>query len=198
MGRAMQPIKDMDLEIDLLEYLKYHDKRIYIFYLLLRYTGFRSSDILPIQVRDIQGDRLIIREKKTENRANKEARRILLHKDLKKELDDYIKGKKSWEVLFPNNRGDNTNLSYTQAYRLLKEASNAIGIKDFGTHSGRKTCAYHIYMNTGSLEEVQNFLMHENPRDTVRYVGIEQEVRDNTINKIDSPLGRIRERKYKK
>jgi len=198
MGKAVQPIKNEDLELDLLEYLMANDERMYMFYLILRYTGFRASDVLPIKVRDIQGNRLIIREKKTENRANKEERKILIHKDLKKELDNYIKGKKSWEVLFPNNRGDNTNLSYTQAYRILKKASDSVGIKDFGTHSGRKTCAYHIYINTGSLDDVKNFLMHENARDTIRYVGIDQEVRDNTINKISSPLALIRKRKYKK
>ena len=153
MGKAVQPIKNEDLELDLLEYLMANDERMYMFYLILRYTGFRASDVLPIKVRDIQGNRLIIREKKTENRANKEERKISI---------------------------------------------DSVGIKDFGTHSGRKTCAYHIYMNTGSLDDVKNFLMHENARDTIRYVGIDQEVRDNTINKISSPLALIRKRKYKK
>jgi integrase len=72
MGKAVQPIKNEDLELDLLEYLMANDERMYMFYLILRYTGFRASDVLPIKVRDIQGNRLIIREKKTENRANKE------------------------------------------------------------------------------------------------------------------------------
>lgn len=196
MGKMVKPIKDENLELDLIEYLRNKDERIYIFYLMLRYTGFRASDILPLKVRDIEGNRLIIREKKTESRPNKKARKILIHSDLKTELNHYIKDKESWEVLFPNNRGNNTPLSYTQAYRILKAASKKVGINDFGTHSGRKTCAYHIFMNTKNLREVQNFLMHENVMDTIRYVGIEQEVRDSAINKIDSPLAKIRREKF--
>lgn len=111
-----------------------------------------------------------------------------MHQDLKKELEKYIQGKNTWEVLFPSNKGNNKPLSYVQVYRILKKASNEVGIDDFGTHSGRKTCAYHIYQNTESIDIVKNFLMHDNARDTIRYVGIEQEVRDKTINKIDSPL----------
>lgn len=196
MGNTVQPIKNEELELDLIDYLRNKDERMYIFYLMLRYTGFRAGDILPIKVRDIEGNRIVIREKKTKNRTNKKPRKILIHEDLKRELDSYIKNKNSWEVLFPNNRGNNTPLSYTQAYRILKEASKKVGIKNFGTHSCRKTCAYHIFMNTKNLKEVQNFLMHENIVDTIRYVGIEQEVRDNTINKIDSPLAKIRKLKY--
>ena len=69
MGKAVQPIKNEDLELDLLEYLMANDERMYMFYLILRYTGFRASDVLPIKVRDIQGNRLIIREKKTFNES---------------------------------------------------------------------------------------------------------------------------------
>lgn len=189
MGKTVQPIKNLNKEIDLIQYLKKNDKRIYILYLMLRYTGFRISDILPLKVRDVKGcNELEIQEKKTKNRKGKEKRRILMHKDLRWEIEEYIRGMDIWETLFPNNREGNEPLSYVQVYRILKEASEAVGIKDFGTHSGRKTCAYHIYMATESLDEVKNFLMHDDKRDTIRYVGIEQEVRDKTINKIDSPL----------
>lgn len=55
MGRAMKPIKDKSKEIELIEYLKENDKRIYIFYLILRFTGFRASDVLPLKVDDVIG-----------------------------------------------------------------------------------------------------------------------------------------------
>lgn len=190
----MQPVKDQELEFDLIQYLKYKDERIYIFYLLLRYTAFRASDILPLRVRDIQGDYIIIREKKTENRANKDARKILIHPDLKEELNRYTKGKKTWETLFPSHKGNNKALSYTQAYRILKKASEIVGIENFGTHSGRKTCAYYIYKESGDLQEVKIFLMHDDSRDTIRYVGIEEEVRDNSIKKIRGPLSIMKKR----
>lgn len=190
----MQPIKDQELELDLVRYLNYKDKRIYIFYLLLRYTAFRASDILPLRVRDVQGDYIVIREKKTENRINKEQRKILIHPDLKEELNIYTKDKNSWEVLFLSNKGNNKALSYTQAYRILKKASEVVGIKNFGTHSGRKTCAYNIYKESGDLQEVKTFLMHDDSRDTARYVGIEEEVRDNSIKKINGPLAVMKRR----
>lgn len=194
MGRAMLPVKNIDKEIDLLSYLKAHDERIYIFYLVLRYTAFRASDILPLKVRDIVGNEIIIREQKTINRPNKEQRRIPIHEDLKEALNEYIENKYEYEVLFPSQKGVNKSLSYEQAYRILKKASKAVDIKDFGTHSGRKTCAYHIYMNTKSLKKVQNFLMHDSKRDTIRYVCLEQEVRNDTTKDISSPLALIKSR----
>lgn len=190
----MKPIKDMDKEIDLISYLKSNDERIYIFYLVLRYTAFRASDILPLKVRDIVGNEIIIREQKTINRPNKEQRRIPIHQDLKEALNEYIKNKCEYEVLFPSQKGVNKYLSYEQAYRILKKASKAVDINDFGTHSGRKTCAYHIYMNTKSLKKVQNFLMHDSKRDTIRYVCLEQEVRNDTTKDISSPLALIKSR----
>lgn len=188
MGRAMKPIKDKSKEIELIEYLKENDKRIYIFYLILRFTGFRASDVLPLKVDDVIGEYITIRERKTINREHKEERSILIHKDLKRELRDYTKNKAENDVLFPSIQGYNKPLSYTQAYRILKKASEIIGIKDFGTHSGRKTCAYGIYMNTHDINKVKNFLMHDNKKDTIRYVGIEKEVRNDTIKDIDSPF----------
>jgi len=190
----MKPIKDIDKEIDLLSYLRIHDERMYIFYLILRYTAFRSSDILPLKVRDITGNDIIIREQKTINRQNKEQRRIPIHEDLKEALNEYIENKHEYEVLFPSQKGVNQSLSYEQAYRILKKASESVDINNFGTHSGRKTCAYHIYMNTRSLKKVQNFLMHDSKRDTIRYVGLEQEVRNDTSKDISSPLALIKSR----
>lgn len=194
MGRAMRPIKDIDKEIDLLSYLKVHDERIYIFYLILRYTAFRASDILPLKVRDVNGNVITIREQKTKNRVNKDERRIPIHEDLKEALNEYISNKYEYEVLFPSQKGVNNHLSYEQAYRILREASKAINLKDFGTHSGRKTCAYHIYMNTQDLKKVQNFLMHDSKRDTIRYVGLEEEVRNDTIKDVSSPLAIMKSR----
>lgn len=191
MGATVKPIKNINLEINLIDYLKANDKRMYILYLILRYTGFRISDILPLTVGDVRGkEELEIREKKTINRKNKESRSILIHDDLKEELNKYIENKGDWEVLFPSRNGCNKPLSYEQSYRILKEASKKVGIKNFGTHSGRKTCAYYIYKNTGDLDIVKKFLMHDNVRDTIRYVGIEKEIRADTVRKMDSILMR--------
>ena len=188
MGRAMRPIKDKTKEIELIEYLKVNDERMYIYYLILRFTGFRARDVLPLKVKDVTGEYITIRERKTINRGHKEERSILIHRDLKRELKEYTKGMNLNDVLFPSMQGYNKSISYTQAYRILKNASREIGIKDFGTHSGRKTCAYGIYMNTHDLNKVKNFLMHDNKKDTIRYVGIEKEVRNDTIKDIDSPF----------
>lgn len=184
----MKPIKDKATEVELIEYLKENDSRIYMFYLILRFTGFRASDVLPLKVKDVVGEYITIRERKTINRQHKEERSVLIHRDLKRELKKYIKDKTNNDVLFPSAQGYNKALSYTQAYRILKKASVLIGIKDFGTHSGRKTCAYGIYMKTHDLNKVKNFLMHDNKKDTIRYVGIEKEVRNDTIKDIDSPF----------
>jgi integrase len=62
-----------------------------------------------------------------------------------------------------------------QAYRILNDAAQRVGIDAVGTHTLRKTFGYHTYRQTKNLGLVQKLLNHTSSVDTLRYIGIEQE-----------------------
>ena len=138
-------------------------------------SSLRISDILALTVGDIQGDHIVLREQKTSktkriyvNSAIKDAAKTLVPKDAKP--SDY---------LFPSRKGDKP-ISRVQAWRILNAAARRAGLTiDFGTHTLRKTFAYFAYMNGTDLALLMRVLNHSSQRETLRYIGIEQESIDD-------------------
>ncbi|MDN6310633.1 MAG: tyrosine-type recombinase/integrase, partial [Psychroflexus sp.] len=63
-----------------------------------------------------------------------------------------------------------------QALVVLKEAAQAVGIKDnIGTHSLRKTWGYHAWKNGFNPALIMETLNHSNLAVTKRYLGIRQD-----------------------
>lgn len=81
-------------------------------------------------------------------------------------LDDYI---------FPSRVNYTENLSTRQYASLVDEWESAVGlnVREYGTHSMRRTKASLIYKATGNLRAVQILLGHSNIENTVRYLGVD-------------------------
>lgn len=124
-------------------------------------TGLRISDILSLRVKDIQGKRKTIREKKTGK-----SRTIYIRDSVKKEAAEYVAGKKLniHDKLFTVNRSD--------VWRSFKLAAKAAGIKKrVGTHTMRKTYALHyIGRADTTIKDLQKRLNHNNMGDTIGYI----------------------------
>ncbi|WHH60394.1 tyrosine-type recombinase/integrase [Petroclostridium sp. X23] len=143
-------------------------------------TGLRISDILSVRFKDICSedgefhDYFTLKEKKT----GKE-KKIKLNNSLRKAITAYIKNENltPGSYLFWSKKG--SHLGRVQAYRVLKEASEIIGIENFGTHSLRKTWGYWTYKasryNIGLIMDTFN---HSSPNVTLRYIGISQDQKD--------------------
>lgn len=58
------------------------------------------------------------------------------------------------------------------------------GLENLGTHSMRKTFGYHLYKNGVGLELIQVLLNHSSPKITLRYIGIEQEDKDQAVSSL--------------
>lgn len=175
-GKAVRPIKDPYRDAELLVHLKKRDKRIYILYLLLRYTAFRVSDIINLRVCDVllNGNKLTILEQKTKNRGKTE-RTVILEKKVIIELEKYCMEKGRLDVLFPSQKGYNTPITKHYGQKLLKRYGEEIGIKDLGTHTGRKTASYNLWESTQNIKIVKKYLGHDETKDTWKYVDIEDE-----------------------
>lgn len=167
---VVQPIRDYEQLEALKRVLKAKNERDYILLLMGLYTALRISDILRVRVEDIKKDYLTIREKKTSK-----LRRIYLHHELKKALNNYIKDKEPHEFLIKSREGINKPITRARAYDILKNAAQEVGIDSIGTHSLRKTFGYWAYKDTKDVAALQKLFNHSSPEETLRYIGIEQD-----------------------
>lgn len=144
------------------------------------FTGLRISDILQLKVKDVRNrDYIKLKQKKT-----KKNKKIIINNQLKEDLKEFIKGKKDNEYLIrttlkENGEYLNKPISPTQAYRIIKDIQHKLKIKEnLGTHSLRKTYGYNLYKEN-DIAVVQKSLDHASQADTLRYIGVEDEVVNN-------------------
>ena len=123
---TVEPIRDMDLIFDMMDFLKGQNVRDYVLFMFGIYTGLRISDILKLRVRDVkEKDAVYMREIKT----GKE-KRFAINDELKPVIVDFIKGRRDFEYLFKSPNFPNKPRSRQQAYNILTAAAGAGGIKD--------------------------------------------------------------------
>lgn len=178
----VQPIRDKKKIEDMKKILR-RNLRDYALFVLGINSALRISDILKLTVSDVwekKGkfrDRISIREKKTGK-----AKSFPLSEAAKKALKEYLDTRTGVELnepLFPSRKGRRP-LTRQQAYRILNAAAASVGIKDpIGTHTLRKTFAYHAYTAGYSLEMIMKLLNHSAPSVTLAYIGITQDQMDD-------------------
>lgn len=152
--------------------------KIYIIEMLALTTGLRVSDILEFKKRDFSyGIRITVKEKKT-----KKIKKITLNKSLYNDIKDYIKGKRDYEYIFKSSTGKNKPICRTTVWNNLNKYWNK---KDkISMHTLRKTYAYHMYKEVGDLAVVVEALNHTDVKETLRYLGINDEVIDKANKKV--------------
>jgi len=175
----VQPIRDPELLEELKKYLKAGNERDYVMFMLGINTGLRISDILKLKVKDVRGDFISIREKKTGK-----AKRVVIRPVLKKVLKDYIAKMKAHEYLFRSRKGRNKPIRRESAYSLLKKAAATVGIEEFGTHTMRKTFGYMFYRQTHDVVALRKLFNHRDDSTTLRYIGVDQDHLDDLMLKI--------------
>ncbi len=175
--KTVQPIREKEkIEQMKMELLK-SGLRDYMLFVIGINTGLRISDILNLKVEDVKDNtHIVIKEKK--NGKNK---RFLINNSLKTELDKYIHGMGNNEYLFQSRKGTNKSISRVQAYRVLNKAAETVGIKEIGTHTLRKTFGYWHYKVYKDVALLQALFNHSAPSVTLRYIGINQDIMDKTI-----------------
>ena len=179
---TIQPIKDRKKIKRMIAVLETTPRNALLFKIGLN-TILRIGDILGLRVSDIftpDGtfkDYLILHESKTGKRKS-----IKLNSLIRKELKKYVStyGLIEDDYIFFSLRNPANNLDRIEAWRILKKAADSVGIKNFGTHSMRKTLAWSIYQETRNLSLVMIMLNHKSPSTTLRYLGITQDSIDKT------------------
>ncbi len=153
-------------------------------------TAFRISDLLTLRWRDVYDtegnffrEHLSLIEQKT-----KKERSVALNDTVIYVLTLYrqsYKAPNADSYLFPSAKNKSMPITRTQAYRLVKNAANAVGLDaHISCHSLRKTFGYHAWKQGIQPALLMNIYNHSSYKITKRYLCIEQDERDDVYRKI--------------
>lgn len=172
----VQPLRTPEEIRDMKKVLRAKSERDYIMFMIGINAGLRVSDILGLKVRDVRGKHIKLIEQKTQK-----TKYIAINDSLRKALDIYIRQLPNDAYLIKSRVGGNKPISRTRAYAILHEAAEQCDIPYVGTHTMRKTFAYHMYQRTKDIGALQRILNHSKPEVTLRYIGVEQDYQDDLV-----------------
>ncbi|EUJ22974.1 site-specific recombinase, phage integrase family protein [Listeria grandensis FSL F6-0971] len=177
---VVEPIRDRDTITEIKRYLLVKNQRDYILFFLGINVGLRISDLLRLKVRDIRGNHIVIREQKT----NKQ-KKILIPKEVKRALGMYVVDLDDQDYLFRSQKGINRPITRITAYRILKGLQEKFGLENIGTHTLRKTFGYHFYKQFKDIVALQKIFNHKDQKETLIYIGIQQDELDSKMLKFN-------------
>lgn len=174
---TVQPIRDKKKIEQMKQELLKSNGRDYMLFVIGINTGLRVSDILSLKVSDVKGKTHIkIVEQKT-----KKEKRFLINNQLRKEINKYIAKMSDDSYMFASRNGENKPITRVQAYRILNKAADVVGLEEIGTHTMRKTFGYWHYQQYKDAAILQDIFNHSAPSVTLRYIGINDDMKDKTI-----------------
>lgn len=175
--KKVEPIRDKNKIEEMKAELLKQGYRDYMLFVLGINTGLRISDLLDLKVQDVRDKtHIILTEQKT-----KKDKRFMINSQLKEDIDQYIQGMNDDEYLFQSRKGNNNPISRVQAYRILNKTADKLGLENIGTHTLRKTFGYWHYKQYKDVALLQELFNHSAPSVTLRYIGINQDIMDKTI-----------------
>lgn len=181
MKNLVEPIKSKK-DIEAIEkYLSKHSLRNQLIWVFGTNTGLRISDILALNVEDVQNKQYVeIIEKKT-----KKYKRFPLNNKLRNLIKEYLKIRDKQysltndEPLFVGKK--HCRLDRSQVYRFINDVCEDLNISvNVGTHTMRKSFGYHHYKQNNDVALLQKIFNHSSPSITMRYIGIAQEELDES------------------
>lgn len=173
----VQPIRNKDTINLIKSKLKRQSMRNWFMFVLGINTGLRISDELGLKVADMRNrTHIVLVEKKT----GKE-KRFKINSALREAINEYTQGMAENDWLFPSRKGSKP-ITRVQAYKILNTVAKEVGLEEIGTHTLRKTFGYHHYNQYHDVAMLQKIFNHSAPSVTLRYIGIEQDEIDATID----------------
>ena len=187
-----EPIRDKEYLIQFKEYYRTIKpmSRNYLMITIGLNTALRISDILALRWEDVYDEEnesyrrhINIIEQKTGKTS-----KIYINQSIREALDWYVESewchKSKW--IFWSQGNVETHISRMQAHRIIKEASDYCKMDGvISCHSLRKSFGYYAWKNGVSPVMLMNIYNHSSYQVTKRYLGIEQDDRDNIFQTIN-------------
>lgn len=152
-------------------------------------TALRISDLLSLKwddVYDFHSEKykkhIFLQEKKT-----KKENQLLMNPAAISALEDYAlrSGRRQGCYLFASTRGTGQPISRQQAFRLIREAAHCAGLPEhISCHSLRKTFGYFAWQQDISPVLLMKIYNHSSFQITKRYLGIEQDEKDEVYRTV--------------
>ena len=157
-------------------YLKEKSLRDWALFTLGINSALRISDLLKLKISDVMDEngkireRILVTEIKTSKRKN-----FPLNKSVIDALTEYIASvKPSQTVLFASRKG-NEAITRQQSHVIISNAAKECDVPGpCSNHSLRKTFATALYEAGVDLTRIQSLLNHSSPKETIRYIGLNQ------------------------
>ena len=153
-------------------------------------TAFRISDLLELRWQDVyRVNGKLHRHICIEEQKTGKTHIVPINDALKKTLESYRKNCENIEetaYLFPSTRYKSQPLSRYQAYRIVRNAATECGLSEhISCHSLRKTFGYHAWQQGTPPAMLMDLYNHSSYQITKRYLGIEQDERDQVYLNIN-------------
>lgn len=180
-----QPIRNVT-EIEKLKNYYFYEKpnlRNYTLICLGMNSALRISDLLELCWKDVYHfskqqflKHIIVTEHKTKKQTQIALNQSAL--EALKLYKDSILSIKPEQYLFPG-KEENSHLSRSQAFRVIKAAGKDLHFEtDISCHSLRKTFGYHAWKSGAQPVVLMNIYNHSSFQITKRYLGIDQDDKD--------------------
>ena len=173
-------------------------RRNYTIFQVGKATLLRVSDVLRLKKTDVYDNHgrvkrnAYIIDKKTKKRN------VLYLGPVERDLEDYFDWLEDFESehpqklvfdsiwLFPSMTHPNKHIDERRFYMIMHKVGQKLEVDYLGTHTMRKTGAYMVYQQSNyNIALVSDLLNHSSEKQTFRYLGLDQETRENILDTID-------------
>ena len=163
------------------------NKRDYCIFVVGINVGLRAGDLLSLRISDVTDGNELFNEVTIKEQKTGKLRSFTLNNSTKEAIRLYLDTRTDWnlgEYLFISRKGG--HLGVRPLHHIIKTTLKDLGIKgNYGTHSLRKTMAFHRYINNVPIETLQKHLNHSSSSITLRYIGITKEVIIDCYNAVN-------------
>lgn len=193
-AQEVEPIKNIKDIKKVKQYLKGNfNKRDYTLFVVGINVGLRAGDLLNLKIGDVYKNNKIVDSVLVQEQKTSKKREFELNQSAKEAIELYLSSLKDFRedtYLFKSRKGDGP-LTVSAAHKIIKTTLRDLNIRgNYGTHSLRKTFAYHIYINNIKdnptiINTLQKMLNHSSAAVTLRYIGITKEVITDVYNNLN-------------
>lgn len=200
-AQIVKPIKDSNILEEVENSLRNDfetGERNYAIFQTGKATLLRVSDVLALKKSDVFDEDGRVKKNAYIRDIKTKKRNVLYLRPVEHDLENYYQYLKQYqkdhkkikvftsEWLFPSFTHPDRHINRRRYYAIMYAVGQKLGINYLGTHTMRKTGAYRVYEQSNhNIALVMRLLNHSSEKVTLEYLGLDQEARENILDKID-------------